>query len=91
MPKTNFEKCNTHIFVFCSLVCEGEEENAGKYLEKENIWSAEEKRKGEGKGGKYSREGKSDDGQIYKCTTDFPLVDSTSSPEVVEPICGRGE
>ena len=46
MPITNFEKCNTHIFVFCSLVCKGEEENAGKYLEKENIWSAEEVKTG---------------------------------------------
>ena len=48
----------------------------------ENIWSAEEKKNREGKGGKYSEKEKND-GQI-DTQTEFSCVDSTPSVEGVE-------
>ena len=73
MPITNFEKCNTHIFVFCSLVSEGEEENAGKYFEKENICSAEEVKIGKEMRRKFNAELRNNNKRKSMCEEQFAL------------------
>ena len=58
-------------------------------FKKENIWSAEEKRNREGKGGKYLEKEKVMTDIYTDAQTDFPHVDSTSSTEVVDPFHRR--
>ena len=59
--------------MFCSLVCEGEEENAGKYLEKENIWFAEEVETGKEMSRKFNAELRNNNKRKSMCEEQFAL------------------